>query len=74
VIVPIMSEFKPDIILVSAGFDSALDDPLGALELSPDMFGFMTRQLMECPSSSGKVVLFLEGKLWYLIRFPSSRF
>lgn len=38
VVVPVADRFDPDIWLVSAGYDSHLDDPLGGLELSGDAY------------------------------------
>lgn len=49
---------KPDIILVSCGFDAALGDPLGDCLVTPKGYYEMTRILIDiCP----KVVLALEG-------------
>lgn len=58
VVVPVASEFDPDLILVSAGFDSARHDPLGGLCVSPECFAKMTEELMKINS---KVVMVLEG-------------
>jgi Histone deacetylase domain len=35
VIEPLVAEFAPDLVLVSAGFDAAEGDPLGGMKLSP---------------------------------------
>eukprot|EP01083_Nonionella_stella_P159754 521543_1 len=59
IVLPVLTEFQADLVLVSAGFDSACGDPLGCMEVTPEMFGFMTSKLMEV--ADGKVVLFLEG-------------
>lgn len=58
---PIVREFKPQITLVSAGFDGADGhaSQLGGYKLSPAGFGFMTKQLMS--ACDGRVVLVLEG-------------
>jgi len=40
---PIISEFKPDLIIVSAGFDSAKGDPLGQLGVTPVGYAYMTQ-------------------------------
>ncbi|KAJ3005052.1 UNVERIFIED_CONTAM: Histone deacetylase hda1, partial [Siphonaria sp. JEL0065] len=54
-------EFKPDIIVVSAGFDAGVGE-LGGCFVTPAGFGRMTRALMD-PTlpSRGKLVLALEG-------------
>ncbi|KAK3108585.1 hypothetical protein FSP39_011347 [Pinctada imbricata] len=60
-VMPIAKDFKPDIVLVSAGFDAAVGHPapLGGYLVSPACFGHMTRELMSL--ADGKVVLALEG-------------
>ena len=42
---PIIREFKPDLIIISAGFDSAKGDPLGGIEVSPIGYAYMTQGL-----------------------------
>jgi histone deacetylase 4/5 len=61
IVAPVLDQFQPDFIIVSAGFDAAKGHPaaLGGYELTPQMFGFMTSQLMHY--ADGKVVLALEG-------------
>jgi acetoin utilization deacetylase AcuC-like enzyme len=41
-VLPALEAFGPDLLLVSAGFDAAADDPLGGLELTADGFGALT--------------------------------
>lgn len=61
VIEPVMASFCPDFIIVSAGFDACHGHPnaLGGYEVTPEMFGYMTKSLLNY--ASGKVVLALEG-------------
>ncbi|XP_067931188.1 histone deacetylase 5-like isoform X2 [Watersipora subatra] len=61
IVMPIVREFKPQITLVSAGFDGADGhaNQLGGYKISPAGFGFMTKELMS--ASDNKVVLVLEG-------------
>jgi histone deacetylase 6 len=40
-----VKEFKPDLIIVSCGFDSAIHDFLGWSKLSPIFYGYMTNEL-----------------------------
>lgn len=47
VVIPALYRFKPDIILVSSGFDASYADPLSAMMLSSNCYGFMTEQLMK---------------------------
>lgn len=62
-VLPIANAFKPDLVLVSAGFDAAAGDPLGEMEVSPSMFGRMCRQMMQVAQehAGGQIVLSLEG-------------
>jgi acetoin utilization deacetylase AcuC-like enzyme len=58
-----MSDFRPDLVLISAGFDSREDDLLGRFTLSDDDFADLTRVLMEIAvaHSKSRVVSMLEG-------------
>lgn len=60
---PIAQEFKPQLILVSAGYDIYFDDPLGGMEVTPEGFAALTGFIMDLARSScqGKMVLSLEG-------------
>jgi len=60
---PIALEFKPDLVLVSVGFDIYRDDPLGGMNVTPEGFAGLTRILMEVAGSTcnGKLILTLEG-------------
>ena len=42
---PIIKAFEPDLIIISAGFDSALGDPLGGIGVSPVGYAYMTHGL-----------------------------
>ena len=63
VILPALSQFDPDLILVSAGFDAHANDPLCQLKVTTEDFGWITEQLVELAAKScdGKVVSTLEG-------------
>jgi acetoin utilization deacetylase AcuC-like enzyme len=68
-LIPVATEFRPDLILISAGFDAAQGDPLGKCNITPEGYALMTSQLLQvCP----KVVLVLEGG--YNLRAISSSF
>lgn len=62
-LVPVAHEFMPELILVSAGFDAHLLDPLGAMRMSSRGFAVLTRYLMTLADHlcSGRLVLVLEG-------------
>ncbi|HVF22879.1 MAG TPA: histone deacetylase [Pyrinomonadaceae bacterium] len=57
------ASFSPDLIIISAGFDSHLGDPLGQLLLEDKDFVDLTRALKEWAASScqGRLVSCLEG-------------
>jgi acetoin utilization deacetylase AcuC-like enzyme len=60
---PVARMFRPEIILVSAGFDIYVGDPLGEMKVTPEGFACLTRILLsladEC--SDGRLVIVLEG-------------
>jgi acetoin utilization deacetylase AcuC-like enzyme len=57
------SSFQPDLILISAGFDSHVGDPLGQLLLKDEDFIQMTRAMKQWANEScgGRLVSCLEG-------------
>ncbi|XP_014640945.1 PREDICTED: histone deacetylase 4 isoform X1 [Ceratotherium simum simum] len=61
VVMPIASEFAPDVVLVSSGFDAVEGHPtpLGGYNLSAKCFGYLTKQLMGL--AGGRIILALEG-------------
>ena len=56
-------EFKPEFLLLSAGFDAHIDDPLAQLQLSSEDFYKITKRTLEIskPFCNGNVVSILEG-------------
>ena len=63
VVLPALNEYRPDIILVSSGFDAAFADPLGRMCLRARDFGWMAAQLCEVADKfcDGKIVFTHEG-------------
>lgn len=59
IVMPILSQFKPDLTFVACGFDAAAADMIGEYVLSTDMYNYMTRRLLEV--TNGKLLLALEG-------------
>jgi acetoin utilization deacetylase AcuC-like enzyme len=55
--------FRPDLIIISAGFDAHVQDPLGQLELEDDDFGWITTEICTYAGTvcQGRVVSILEG-------------
>ncbi len=60
---PVVRAFKPQLILVSAGFDIHAADPLGAMQVTPAGFAGLTRLIMDIArqTCAGRVVFCLEG-------------
>ena len=60
---PVAMEFKPDLILISAGFDIYEGDPLGGMSVTPKGFAAMTRVIMDIADKccDGRLVITLEG-------------
>ena len=58
-----LKAFKPEFILLSAGFDAHKDDPLAQLELTSKDFYDLTKRTLELSRlyCDGKVVSILEG-------------
>jgi acetoin utilization deacetylase AcuC-like enzyme len=63
VILPRLREFKPDILIISAGFDAHTRDPLANLNLVEADYSWVTRKLLEIAdeTAKGRVVSLLEG-------------
>ena len=62
-ILPRLREFKPDILVISAGFDAHTRDPLANLNLVEADYAWVTQKLMEIADqyANGRVVSMLEG-------------
>jgi acetoin utilization deacetylase AcuC-like enzyme len=60
---PAMEAYRPELVLISAGFDSRVDDLLGQFTLTDDDFIDLTRAVMEIAnrSAGGRVISMLEG-------------
>ncbi len=63
VIKPIGREYKPQLILVSCGFDIYHGDPLGAMQVTPKGFAYMTKVIAELADElcDGRLMVTLEG-------------
>jgi acetoin utilization deacetylase AcuC-like enzyme len=62
-LLPAAREFRPDLILISAGFDSRIADPLGLFTLTDQDFVEMTHMLTDLAASlcNNRLVSVLEG-------------
>jgi acetoin utilization deacetylase AcuC-like enzyme len=62
-ILPELTKFAPELIIISAGFDAHMRDPLASINLRAEDFGWVTQKLMDAAdrSACGRVVSMLEG-------------
>ena len=58
-----MTKYRPELVIISAGFDSRLGDPLGQFRLMDDDFEALTKIILDLAKehADGKVVSVLEG-------------
>jgi acetoin utilization deacetylase AcuC-like enzyme len=63
VLQPVALEFKPELVLLSAGFDTHFQDPLGGMRVTPEGFAAMARILLNIAETccQGRFVAVLEG-------------
>jgi acetoin utilization deacetylase AcuC-like enzyme len=62
-IVPALDHFRPQVLMISAGFDAHAEDPLAHVQLSDDAYEEMTRTLVGVANAhcDGRIVSLLEG-------------
>ena len=60
---PIAQEYKPELVLVSAGFDPYIKDPLGSMQVTGQGFGTLAALVRDIAEKTcdGKVLITLEG-------------
>ncbi len=63
IVLPALTDFAPDFLLISAGFDAHADDPLASLNLVEEDFTWITRELARIAADfcDGRIVSTLEG-------------
>lgn len=63
IVIPAASQFQPQWILVSAGFDAHRRDPLGGMGVTEEGFAAMARMLLRLAGryADGKIAFLLEG-------------
>ena len=63
VILPQLTKFAPELVIISAGFDAHRRDPLANINLEAADFGWVTQKLMDIADTSagGRIVSVLEG-------------
>lgn len=62
-VLPALTRFKPDALLISAGFDAASDDPLAQMDVSTEGFAMIAKHIRAFADDTleGNVVTLLEG-------------
>jgi acetoin utilization deacetylase AcuC-like enzyme len=62
-ILPALETFRPDLIMISAGFDAHKDDPLATIDLPEESFAVFTGMLAETAAKhcDGRMISVLEG-------------
>jgi len=62
-LIPVIQNFKPDLIIISAGFDAHEDDPLGQMKISSDGYRKMTSMILKLAEEvcDGRLLSMLEG-------------
>jgi acetoin utilization deacetylase AcuC-like enzyme len=63
VLEPIATLYKPQLVLVSAGFDTHFDDPLGGMEMTPEGYASLAQVVQDIADkhAGGRLLLTLEG-------------
>lgn len=61
--IPAINAHKPDLILISAGFDAHREDPMGDLNFEEEDYVWVTEQIMDLAAhfSKGRIISVLEG-------------
>jgi len=62
-VAPVARQYRPDCIMVSAGYDTHVSDPLGSMAVTTAGFAYMTRVMVDLAAElcAGRLVLVLEG-------------
>ncbi len=62
-ILPAIENYRPEVVLVSAGFDAHFADPLAQIQLSTEFFGWMSDRMLEVADrhAGGRLISLLEG-------------
>jgi acetoin utilization deacetylase AcuC-like enzyme len=63
IVIPRLNDCRPQVLLISAGFDAHREDPLAQIELSEECYERMTGMLAEVADrhAQGRIVSALEG-------------
>jgi len=62
-IIPALENYRPELIIISCGFDAHTDDPLAGIELTEKAYGLMTERLVKLSDKycDGRILSIFEG-------------
>src|ERR1700691_3378527 len=62
-VLPRLREFRPELVIISAGFDAHMRDPLASINLTEDDFVWATQKIMDVADqcADGRIISLLEG-------------
>ena len=62
-VLPALEAFQPEVLLISAGYDAHVRDPLASIQLTTETYAWMTKQSLEFAEQhcGGRIISFLEG-------------
>ena len=61
VVVPVLEQFAPELLLISAGFDAHERDPLASMRMTTDGFGSIVQELSDVAARHGALAMVTEG-------------
>ena len=61
IVIPVLDQFAPELLLVSAGFDAHERDPLASMRVTTEGFGMIVQQLADVAARHGALALVTEG-------------
>ena len=62
-LIPVFDEYKPEVILISAGFDAHIEDIMSRIKLTTDGFSYLMEKIVELAEKhcNGRLISVLEG-------------
>jgi acetoin utilization deacetylase AcuC-like enzyme len=60
-VTPVLDEFRPELVLVSAGYDAHEHDPLASMRMTVDGYAAVVASLRDVASRHGAIALVTEG-------------
>jgi acetoin utilization deacetylase AcuC-like enzyme len=60
-VIPFLTDFQPDLLIVSAGYDANELDPLASIALQPSDYSLLTKEVLKITDRHGHLLFGLEG-------------